>query len=42
MKTLVGNPVYAEHVVYRLKKIFSDASKSKRMDWGLVEYGAGY
>ncbi|KAG1898416.1 uncharacterized protein F5891DRAFT_955433 [Suillus fuscotomentosus] len=26
IKTLLGNPAHAEHVVYRLKKIFSDTS----------------
>ncbi|KAG1732831.1 hypothetical protein EDB19DRAFT_1896695 [Suillus lakei] len=31
IKTLLGNPAHAEHVVYRPKKIFSDASKSKRI-----------
>ncbi|KAG1844153.1 hypothetical protein F4604DRAFT_1884476 [Suillus subluteus] len=31
IKTLLGNPAHAEHVVYRPKKIFSDASKSERI-----------
>ncbi|KAG1756586.1 uncharacterized protein EDB91DRAFT_1233380 [Suillus paluster] len=31
IKTLLGNPAHAEHVVYGPKKIFSDASQSERI-----------
>ena len=31
IKALLGNPSYAHHIVYRPKRVFADASKTKRI-----------